>query len=294
MKLNKSIKLFLLPFLLFMGSAYSMKNEDKNNRGLALLDLAAANGHLTTVEFLVNNGANISAQDNNGYTPLHNAAARGHTEIVQLLLDKDAKINVKNTATINISTTDVDLDHSIDHFFDDNTYHKNISDAICHEFIDAIKENLWDEVMELLRKYPDLVHIAVPCDVGWTALHWAARTNHVKIAELLIRKKANIYAVDLKKKGALEHAVENGYLEMFKLIVENAPEYTKEYLVEKCKEYIDRECPEDKRIEMIKTLFEITKNRITKEKETSSKNSLENVAAKSENSSDDSDDDLYN
>jgi ankyrin repeat protein len=50
----------------------------------------------TTVQFLLNNGANIRATNNEGDTPLHLACAENSWEIVLRLLDKGADVHLKN------------------------------------------------------------------------------------------------------------------------------------------------------------------------------------------------------
>ena len=63
------------------------------------LHYAAENGHLSVVEYLVNQKADINAASN-GFksgTPLHYAAKNGHLSIVEYLVDQKADINAKNT-----------------------------------------------------------------------------------------------------------------------------------------------------------------------------------------------------
>ena len=49
-----------------------------------------------TSRILLENSANVNAQDNDGYTALHEAASQGKTEIVKLLIEKGADVNAKN------------------------------------------------------------------------------------------------------------------------------------------------------------------------------------------------------
>lgn len=50
------------------------------------LHVAAEEGHLHMVEYLIANGAKIDALDMHGWTPLHSACYRGHIDIVMYLL----------------------------------------------------------------------------------------------------------------------------------------------------------------------------------------------------------------
>jgi ankyrin repeat protein len=53
-------------------------------------------GRTAVVEFLLDNGANLHAQDGNGQTGLHSAALGGHADTVKLLLERHAPLEVQN------------------------------------------------------------------------------------------------------------------------------------------------------------------------------------------------------
>jgi E3 ubiquitin-protein ligase HACE1 len=58
----------------------------KSANGATCLHVACENGHYTTVECLLKHGAEVNATNSADQTPLHIAASRGHTKIVELLL----------------------------------------------------------------------------------------------------------------------------------------------------------------------------------------------------------------
>jgi ankyrin repeat protein len=58
---------------------------------------AARKGDLTTVQGLIEKGANIEAKSPYGQTPLFFAARNGHQSVVQFLLSKGAKVDVKDS-----------------------------------------------------------------------------------------------------------------------------------------------------------------------------------------------------
>ncbi len=57
------------------------------------LILAAGEGHLDVVKFLLDNGADVNVRGRDGYTSLMSAAWSGHKEIVKLLIGKGADVN---------------------------------------------------------------------------------------------------------------------------------------------------------------------------------------------------------
>ncbi|KAI7821569.1 hypothetical protein BC939DRAFT_478283 [Gamsiella multidivaricata] len=67
----------------------------RNQAGQTLLHRVCSSGTYNNVLELLNQGADINAQDNAQWTPLHEAALEGHTKVVELLLSRGANPNVK-------------------------------------------------------------------------------------------------------------------------------------------------------------------------------------------------------
>lgn len=74
-------------------------NTDTTLLGTRLLTLAAAHGHLDTVQALLDKKADVNAADITGWTPLHAAAYGGNPEIIRLLLDRGATAPASNWYT---------------------------------------------------------------------------------------------------------------------------------------------------------------------------------------------------
>jgi len=64
--------------------------------GKTPLHYAAQNGHLSIVEYLVNQKADRDAKNIDGKTPLHLAANNGHLSVVEYLVNQKADINAKD------------------------------------------------------------------------------------------------------------------------------------------------------------------------------------------------------
>jgi len=56
------------------------------------VSLAAQNGHLETIQFLVSNGCNLRTGDKAGILPLHHAAAGDHTAVVRFIIENGGSI----------------------------------------------------------------------------------------------------------------------------------------------------------------------------------------------------------
>lgn len=65
----------------------------RTEEGRTALHLAASNGHVSTLQFLLQKGANFNLVDNNRYTALRLAAENGHLNAVKLLLAMGADLN---------------------------------------------------------------------------------------------------------------------------------------------------------------------------------------------------------
>jgi ankyrin repeat protein len=53
-------------------------------------------GQTTIAQLLINNGANVNAQNKDGNTPLHKASEHGNTEVAKLLIENGANVNAQD------------------------------------------------------------------------------------------------------------------------------------------------------------------------------------------------------
>ncbi|XP_022731038.1 ankyrin repeat-containing protein P16F5.05c-like isoform X2 [Durio zibethinus] len=61
------------------------------------LHMAAANGHLDIVEYLIGSGVDVDASNVEKNTPLHWACLNGHVEVVKKLVLSGAHVNLLNS-----------------------------------------------------------------------------------------------------------------------------------------------------------------------------------------------------
>ncbi|CAH1165751.1 unnamed protein product [Phyllotreta striolata] len=67
--------------------------RDAQGRNSTPLHLAAGYNNVEVAEFLLENGADVNAQDKGGLIPLHNASSYGHLDIAALLIKFDTVVN---------------------------------------------------------------------------------------------------------------------------------------------------------------------------------------------------------
>ncbi|KAL2456208.1 GA-binding protein subunit beta-2 like [Abeliophyllum distichum] len=71
--------------------------DSKDPQGRTALHMAAANGHLDIIEYLLCNGADINASNVEKNTPLHWACLNGHIEVVKHLILAGANVSLLNS-----------------------------------------------------------------------------------------------------------------------------------------------------------------------------------------------------
>jgi ankyrin repeat protein len=76
--------------LLSCGSDIDSQTYEGQETGLVV---AASLGHVSCVDFLIKNKADVSLSRSHNFLPLHEAASRGHTEVARLLLDAGNDVN---------------------------------------------------------------------------------------------------------------------------------------------------------------------------------------------------------
>lgn len=70
--------------------------RDTQGRNSTPLHLAAGYNNYEVAEYLLENGADVNAQDKGGLIPLHNASSYGHVDIAALLIKHNALVNAQD------------------------------------------------------------------------------------------------------------------------------------------------------------------------------------------------------
>ena len=155
--------------------------EGINKDGQTALICSAMNGHLEALTNLVEKGSNVEATDEKMRTALHWAAINGHSEIVKYLVEKSANIECK----------DLEL--------------KTALHWAAQKDKPAIAEILTDK--NALLEVRD--------NNGMTALHLASKHHSMEIVEHLVGKNADVNAADNNNRIPLDYAASREIVNFF-------------------------------------------------------------------------------
>jgi ankyrin repeat protein len=165
------------------------KSEDREFKA-TLLHGASSLGHAGVVMYLLENGAEVDAQDRRGHTPLAWAAARGHKNIVEVLLAHKATIDLAD----------------------------NLGVSPFHWAACCGHENLVE--LFLLRG----VDANTKDNGGFTALYYAAVGGHLDVAKLLLSQGADVNSRSNDGWMALHAIAFRGQLEVVEWLTEYGAE----------------------------------------------------------------------
>ncbi|KAL8592133.1 Poly [ADP-ribose] polymerase tankyrase-2 [Nucella lapillus] len=79
-----------------LASTENINCRDTQGRNSTPLHLAAGYNNVEVAEFLLENGADVNAQDKGGLIPLHNASSYGHVDIAALLIKFNTCVNAQD------------------------------------------------------------------------------------------------------------------------------------------------------------------------------------------------------
>lgn len=195
---------------------------DVMSAGKTCLQVAAHQGHVQLVQYLLRLKANVNVVDKEGDSTLHYAAFGNQPEIMRILLQSGADINVLNAShcsALHISAhkrpphcVEVLLENGADVNAQD-TY----GDTALHDAIG--KENVG--VIELLCAAPAL-NLNVRNNRGFNALHHASLKGSLNAAKRILQKSREL--IDVKKDdgfAALHLAALNGHSAMVEILVKD-------------------------------------------------------------------------
>lgn len=176
----------LVDFFLYVGA-----NADAKNGWFTPLTAACRDGHLQTVEILLDKGSTINGTNIDGETALYTACFGGHYSLVKRLIERSADINKRNNNNrsplyVSCLSGHTDIVHLL--------IEKGANVSECSDsLIGATCGGSHKIVETLLTKDVDVNIVDMQ---GKTALLIACEEGYHEIATLLIDKKADLYIGD--------------------------------------------------------------------------------------------------
>ena len=164
----------------------AVKGTNIDIKGIPLLMWAIIKGHIDIVKYLVEQGADLNAQDEDGWTVLMWAAQRGHIDIVRYLVEQGAEVNLQ---------------------------YKDGYTAL----MQAVREGHTSIVRYLVEHGADL---SVQDRMGGTALMQAAQRGHIDIVRYLVEQGAKVNVQDRNGGTALMQAAREGHIDIVRYLVE--------------------------------------------------------------------------
>lgn len=187
-----------------------------DSRGYTALQWAALNNFLEIASFLLQNGARVDerSRDGEATTALMWAALRGHLQMAALLLQWGADIQAADTRGYSAIFHAVHYEQLwMLHFLLSRGADIAHRDAEGHPILHwAAYKNLFD-IVEYLFDYRR-VSVDDVCNLGRTALIWAAREGHASVCSLLLHRGALAGHADREGLTAQRHAIDKGHFRL--------------------------------------------------------------------------------
>ena len=195
--------------------------------GLQPLHIAAATGHVTLYETLLENSRIKNPSDKNGNKPLHHAVFYGHLEMCQSIIsrkfkkDKNPKSNNDYSALYSVASNGhIDMCKFILENIKDKSIQNKIGDYGEHIGFTPLHSAARHGHSEVYKLIMDTVEDKNPQDKeGKTPLHEAATFGHSNVCKMIISQLEEGNPKTDYANTPLNLAAEHGHFEVFKLII---------------------------------------------------------------------------
>lgn len=165
--------------------------ERASSTGVTPIHRAALKGRSEIVDFLIKKGVSVDTSSKDGFSPLHSAARNGFEEVVRLLMAADADpMKLDNNGCF-------PLHYGV------NMRHQKVVAALLTT--DALAKQT----------------INYTSYSGWAPLSSAAYYGDLGTVEILLGKGADALQIGVSGKTPLYHSAEQGHVDVFMLLIQN-------------------------------------------------------------------------
>ena len=214
---------FIVEFLVIEHS------QDVNSRAFANratpLHLASQRGQLKAARTLIENGANVMAQNEDGETPLHLASQGGQVEVVRMLIYHGADVTAQSkdgVAALHLASQRGQLKAArmlLEHGADATAQNK---DGVTPLHLASQGGQL--EVVCMLIEHG--VDVTAPNKDGDTLLHLASQRGQLEVARILIEHGADATTQNKDGVTPLHLASQGEQVEVIHMLIENGADVT--------------------------------------------------------------------
>ncbi|CAI9107949.1 OLC1v1007445C1 [Oldenlandia corymbosa var. corymbosa] len=178
-----------------------------DSKGRTALHMAAIQGNLSMIRFLVSSGSDPDVVDCRGWTPLHYATEEGHVQVVEYLLNHS--ISAKYTISRDGKTAyDIALEegHS-------QLYNMLYLGDVLHS---AARRGDIESIQACLAESGGVANVDLNSrdQNGWTPLHRAAFKGKIECVKMLVSHGAQLDIVDEIGYSPIHLAVEAGHMKI--------------------------------------------------------------------------------
>ncbi|XP_067087629.1 ankyrin repeat and death domain-containing protein 1A [Osmerus mordax] len=186
---------------LLMDEEFNMATMRPNKNGDTPLHLAAKNGHLSTVQLLLQSFETRNQTNKAGETALSLAADNGHEDCVLALLEADCDPNITTATCSALHQISERGDESMIRVFLQNSNLMDVQDQYLQSPLHlAVKNSHTTVIYALLRAG---ANVNLTDQRSQTALHLAAELGRADIVEMLLKAGMDLAVQDRQGKTAL-------------------------------------------------------------------------------------------
>ncbi|XP_071492783.1 uncharacterized protein [Diadema antillarum] len=194
------------------------KKSKPEEGGKSPLHIAAENGRIPALEYLIKVKCNKFARTADGSTALHLAAASGHIHMVSTLLSYELEVDIRNESGKTPFLMAAENGHA------------NVAELLLSFKADGnvrANKNMSAAHLAAKNNHPSVIKVLAGrrCDLnakgmhGNTPIHVATTMGHIESVKTLISQGCKISAMNDKRRTALHEATENGMVDIAELLL---------------------------------------------------------------------------